>query len=96
MKRIIILLMIVFLLIPSISFGQQQKKKSYFVSYAVHTLMNDGSMGSQGRVIHATFGNIEISLVREISSSDIVAIQQELQKQYPGRRVVVLYFQEFK
>jgi len=58
--------------------------------------MNDGSMGSQGRVIHATFGNIEVSLGREITSNDIVAIQQEIQKQYPNRQVVVLYFQEFK
>ena len=98
MKKIIIIILMISFILPVASYGQQKEevKKRYFISYAVHTLMNDGSMGSQGRVIHATFGNIEISLVREISSSDIVAIQQELQKQYPGRRVVVLYFQEFK
>jgi len=98
MKKIIIIILMISFILPVASYGQQKEevKKRYFISYAVHTLMNDGSMGSQGRVIHATFGNIEMSLVREINSNDIVAIQQEIQKQYPGRQVVVLYFQEFK
>jgi hypothetical protein len=102
MKKLMIVLVVMVILIPMVSVAQQtpdmsQHKYQYFISYAVHTQMNDGSLGSQGRVISATFGSMTVFYAKKLNTGQaIVELQKMIEQQYPNRQVVIIFIKELE
>jgi hypothetical protein len=102
MRRILLLLILLLAVFVGPAYAQTkaatkstQPSFSYFVSFAVHTYMNDGSAGATGRIIHTTFGSMVVYNEKKISTSeDVATLQKYIQSGYQGRPVVIIFFRE--